>query len=50
MSLSVETLAIILAAIEHCLNDAVPMPDTDAMRRAWIDIRALEILTRENIA
>lgn len=48
MNLSAETLATILQALDHCLNTSEPMPNQEAMRRAWVDIRALEILTREN--
>lgn len=48
MPLSVETLATILQALDHCLNAAEPMPSQESVRRAWVDVRALEILTRED--
>ena len=48
MPLSAETLATILQALDHYLNDAAPIPSEDAIRRAWVDVRALEILTLEN--
>lgn len=49
MSLSAETLATILQALDHCLNAAEFTPNQELIRRAWIDVRALEILTRENL-
>lgn len=49
MNLSAETLATILQALDHCLNAAEPMPNQESMHRAWIDVRTLEILTRENL-
>lgn len=48
MNLSAETLATILQALDHCLNAAKPILNQELMRRAWIDVRALEILTRED--
>lgn len=48
MNLSVKTLATILQALDHCLNAAEPMPDHESVRAAWVDVRALEILTRED--
>ncbi len=48
MNLSDETLATILQALDHCLNAAEPMPSQESVRAAWVDVRALEILTRED--
>ncbi len=48
MLLSAESLATILRALDYCLDDAAPAPNEDAIRRAWVDVRAIEILTREN--
>lgn len=48
MSLSAETLATILQALDHCLNAAEPTPNQESVHRAWIDVRALEILARED--